>query len=214
MSQRIPHSENAVMEGEQTAEYYLEHQKKLGSFYLDSFIRTLQMQMIIGRYLEIGPGPGYQTVEIAKAIPGTEIVALEPSQAMVKVAKDYCEQQGLAERITLVNGEVEDTELFQDIGKFDVIFSTFSLHHWLDAEKAFKNLVSAVKENGLILVYDFERHWLTRSIPIRNGMFDSIKAAYTPAEIDAILKKLGVQNYSIKRKFPAQLISIRPSLRN
>jgi methylase of polypeptide subunit release factors len=40
-----------------------------------------------GKLLEIGPGPGYISIEIAKLLPKMEIIGLDISDTMIEIAK-------------------------------------------------------------------------------------------------------------------------------
>ena len=87
MPQRVPHSDLEVITGQQTTEEYLEMQKRLGKFYLRGFLNLLLQQKKTGHFLEVGSGPGYQTAEVAKAIPEADITAIEPSADMLALGK-------------------------------------------------------------------------------------------------------------------------------
>jgi len=177
MPRRILHTDLEVIAGEQTTEEYLEMQKRIGRFYLKRFLGLLADQGKTGRFLEIGPGPGYQTSKVAERNPKSEIVAVELSADMIAVAQSYIKQRGLSDRVRFVEGAVENEDLIKDLGKFDLIYSSFSLHHWKNPVKAFQNLYRALKEDGVLLIYDLERHWLTYYLPIRRGIVESIKAS-------------------------------------
>ncbi len=202
MPRRILHTDLEVITGEQTTEEYLEMQKRIGKLYLKRFLRLLADQGKTGRFLEIGPGPGYQTAKVAEKNPKTEIVAVEASVDMIAVAQSYIKQRGLSDRVRFVEGAVENEDLIKDLGKFDLIYSSFSLHHWKNPVKAFQNLYRALKEDGVLLIYDLERHWLTYYLPIRRGIVESIKASYTPKELSAMMAELNIQNYQVQRQFP------------
>ena len=66
MPKRIPHTDLEVITGLKTTQDYLEMQKRLGKFYLKDFFKKFDRLNKIGRYLEIGPGPGYQTGLVAE----------------------------------------------------------------------------------------------------------------------------------------------------
>lgn len=118
-------------------------QRRLGRFYLNRFRKILARQNKSGRFLEIGTGPGYQTAKIADDYPEAEIVGLEPSPDMVRIATAYIADKGLSERVRFVEGAVEDEGLVAGMGTFDLAYSTFSLHHWTDPQRAFRNLYGA-----------------------------------------------------------------------
>lgn len=209
MPKRIPHTDLEVLNGTETAEDYLAMQRRLGRFYLKAFLKILARQNKSGRFLEVGPGPGYQTAIIAEDHPKAEIIGLEPSPDMVRIATIYIAEKGLSERVRFVEGAVEDEGLVAGLGEFDLIYSTFSLHHWADAARACRNLYDALNGGGVMLIFDFERRWLTYYLmPGPRGMRESIKAAYTRNELEATLAELGITTFAIERRFPYMAVTV------
>lgn len=202
MPKRIPHTDLEIITGKQTTDQYLEMQKRMGRFYLSKFLKVLENQNKSGKFLEIGSGPGYQTVHVAKRVTDSEIIALDPSSDMIKVAKSYSLSQDLNDKITFVEGVVEDDVLIRSLGKFDLVYSTFSLHHWKEPVTAIKNLYNALKEDSVILIYDFERHWLTYYLPIKKGIIESIRASYTSKELISMMTSINIKNYKLEKHFP------------
>ena len=203
MPKRIPHTDLEVLTGTETAGDYLAMQRRLGRFYLNRFRKILAGLGKSGRFLEIGPGPGYQTAIIAEDYPEAEIVALEPSPDMVRIATAYVADKGLSERVRFTEGVVEDDALVAGLGTFDLIYSTFSLHHWADAPRAFGNLYGALAPAGVMLIFDFERRWLTYHLmPGPRGMRESIKAAFTRQEVAGMLAELEAATFALERHFP------------
>ena len=203
MPKRIPHTDLEVLTGAETAEDYLEMQRRLGRFYLNGFRKILARQNKSGRFLEIGTGPGYQTAIIADDYPEAEIVGLEPSPDMVRIATGYIADKGLSERVRFVEDTVEGDALVAGLGTFDLVYSTFSLHHWTDAPRAFRNPYGTLAPAGVMLIFDFEPRWLTYYLmPGPRGMRESIKAAYTRQELREMLGELGVTTFAIERHFP------------
>lgn len=209
MPRRILHTDLEVITGEKTTEDYLKMQKRIGRFYLKRFLRLLADQKKAGRFLEVGPGPGYQTAKVAERNPESEIVAVEASADMIAVAQSYIKKRGLSDRVRFVEGVVENEDLIKDLGKFDLIYSSFSLHHWKNPVKAFQNLYRALKDDGVFLIYDLERHWLTYYLPIGRGIAESIRSSYTPKELSAMMAELNIQNYQVQRYFPYLSILVR-----
>ncbi|UCD83368.1 MAG: class I SAM-dependent methyltransferase [Deltaproteobacteria bacterium] len=209
MPRRVLHTDLEVITGEQTTEDYLKMQKRIGRFYLKGFLRLIAEKGKAGRFLEIGPGPGYQTAKVAERNPKSEIVAVELSPDMIAVAQSYMKQRGFSDRVRFVQGAVEDEELIKELGKFDLIYSSFSLHHWKNPVKGFQNLHRALNEDGVLLIYDLERHWLTYYLPIRRGIVESIRSSYTPKELSAMMAELNIQNYQVQRHFPYFSVSVR-----
>jgi ubiquinone/menaquinone biosynthesis C-methylase UbiE len=183
------------------ARTYAENAKKSMMRY-KAFLANLQSLDIKGRYLEIGAGPGVLTVEIARNYPEVEIMALELLPDMVTVGREYVAENKLDNSITYVVGDVEDEKIYNSLGEFDLVYSTYSLHHWANPDKAIVNLYSAVKKGGMLYIYDMRRVWWLYWVPIKNGFFNSIRASYLHNEIKLLLRELGIENTEIKNEFP------------
>jgi ubiquinone/menaquinone biosynthesis C-methylase UbiE len=151
-----------------------------------------------GRYLEIGVGPAVLTTMIARSMPEVHITAVELSPDMITVAREEAESGGVGARIDFVEGDATDTELPDRLGQFELVYSSFSLHHWDDPEVAIKNLLRAVAPGGVLFIHDLKRVWWLYWIPSREGFFSSIRAAFTPSEIGDLLHRAGVERYEIK----------------
>jgi len=167
-----------------------------------AFLVNLQSLDIKGKYLEVGAGPGVLTVEIARTYPEVEITALELLPDMVTVGREYVAENSLDNRIKFVVGDVEDEKFLHSLGEFDLVYSTYSLHHWSNPDKAVVNLCSTVKKGGTLYIYDLRRVWWLYWIPIKNGFFNSIRASYLQSEIKLLLRDLGIENTEIKTEFP------------
>ena len=180
---------------------YAESAKKSTMRY-KAFLSNLQSLDIKGKYLEVGAGPGVLTVEIARTYPEVEITALELLPDMVTVGREYVAENKLDNRIKFVVGDVEDEKFIHSLGGFDLVYSTYSLHHWTNPDKAVVNLYSAVNKGGMLYIYDLRRVWWLYWVPIKNGFFNSIRASYLANEIKLMLRKLSIQNTEIQKEFP------------
>ena len=183
------------------ARNYAESAKKSMMRY-KAFLGNLQSLDIKGKYLEVGAGPGVLTVEIARTYPEVEITALELLPDMVTVGREYVAENKLDNRIKFVVGDIEDEKLIHSLGEFDLVYSTYSLHHWTSPDKAVVNLYSAVNKGGMLYIFDLRRVWWLYWIPIKNGFFNSIRASYLLNEIKLMFGELGIQNTEIQEEFP------------
>ena len=200
MPKRIPHTDFEVITGEKKTKDYLKMQKAMGKFYFKDFFSKFDKIKNNGRFLEIGPGPGYQTTLVSEKYKPTEIIGLEFSSDMIKVAEGYCKEKNLSDTIKYINGAVENTDLITSMGKFDIIYSTFSLHHWTNPTKGIKNLYEVLNEKGVLFIYDFYRGGLFYYLNIKKGIWESIRASYRPDEIKQMLIDIAIENYSIRQK--------------
>jgi ubiquinone/menaquinone biosynthesis C-methylase UbiE len=108
-----------VFGGLEAARRYAETAQKSTRRYM-AFLERLEALGIEGRYLDVGAGPGILTGLVAQQFPQVEMTALEPSEAMVSVGRDYLKSRGLEGRINYVTGDAADAALLQSLGKFDL----------------------------------------------------------------------------------------------
>ena len=81
-----------------------------------------------GRILDVGTGPGYLPIEIARLIEGVEVVGIDVSEDMVRMARKSAWKEGLEGRVRF---EVEDANsMSYGDSFFDLVVSTGSFHHW------------------------------------------------------------------------------------
>ena len=195
--------------GLDNARQYAESAKKSTMRYR-AFLKNLQFLSVKGKYLEIGAGPGVLTTEIARIHPAVEITAVELSQDLAVLGREYVAGNSLEDRINFVIGDAEDEAFINSLGKFDLVYCTYTLHHWDDAQKAITNLTQTIADGGILYLYDLRRVWWLYWVPIQNGFFNSIRAAYIPAEVESMLQGLGIEHYEMKNEFPfIQSIFIR-----
>ncbi|MBA7603757.1 Ubiquinone biosynthesis O-methyltransferase [subsurface metagenome] len=193
-----------VIAGIDEARKYAEENKRYARLMYRALMKDMKALNKPGHYLEMGAGPGILAIMIAEANPDISITAVDLSPDMAAVANEYIRERKLEDRIRYLVGDVSDENMMQGLGKFDLVYSAFSLHHWRDPDKSISNLWNAVRDNGVLYIYDFKRGWWSRLLPV----IDFLSAAYTPEEIRAILQKLGINNHKIKTLFPSFLQSI------
>ena len=189
------------------ANKYLDDAKNASKVRFSSLLSSLKKLDIKGRYLEIGSGPGILTQIVATQHPNAEITANDISPEMIKLA-----QQDLADnlkaKIKYKIGDACDINSIKDLGKFDLIYSTFTLHHWDNAELAIKNLYTMLNDDGVLYIHDLKRVIWLYHIKSQSGFFKSIRAAYLPGEIKTMLNRIGIRNYKIKIIFPFFMQSV------
>jgi len=201
MLERIPHRDEAIEGIEYTEEYLQVHSRNVRSRN-GAFLKEIGRAGRGGRYLEVGSGPGILTALVAEENPGVALNALELSPDMISIARKYVESRGLGNRVTFLAGSVSDRQQIEQLGKFDLIYSSFSLHHWVDPDHSLKTLYSALGDKGIMLIHDLKRVWWLYYLPAGNGFFESIRASYTPAELRIMMDRLSIEKYEIKTPFP------------
>ena len=99
-------------------------------------------------------------------------------------------------------GDAADSELVQSLGTFDLIYSTYPLHHWENPGKVIENLMASLTEDGVLFLHDLRRVWWLYWIPSQSGFFKPIRGAYIAPEIEDLLKGFSPECYEIRNEIP------------
>ncbi len=146
--------------------------------------------------VDLGMGPGLLSKEINRVIPDAELIGVDPSQHMLKIAKENAKVRtflGTSENIPLDNGSV------------DLLVARFSLAYWKNPRKSIKEISRVLKPKGKIVMEvlnkNFPRrklfilkiNWIlkTASFEIANYFADAYKTAYSMQSVEDFLKKSG-----------------------
>jgi ubiquinone/menaquinone biosynthesis C-methylase UbiE len=111
--------------------------------------------MASGRVLDVGTGPGYLPLEIAKRAPSLDITGIDLSPAMVKIAGTNAKRRGYSDRVRFLHANASNIP-FEE-GDFDLVVSTLSFHHWARPLECLKELHRVLKEKGEAWIYDARR---------------------------------------------------------
>ena len=210
MMKRIPHPDKMLSTIQDPAVYY-ERLKKRARSQFKPFLKQIHKLGTKGDYLEIGSGPGILASSLAASLPDIRITAVELSSDMIDLGKKQIKKTGMENRIKFIQGNVEEESFMSSLGKFDLVYSTFALHHWKNPEQALRLMTQVVKEKRTLLIFDFKRVWWLYVHPKHNGFLDSIRASYLPKEMKQMFRKIGIEKVKIKTPFPYfwQFISIQ-----
>jgi ubiquinone/menaquinone biosynthesis C-methylase UbiE len=207
---RIPEG-GAIVDDDQTSaeEYSAIMKKVLKKEYLE-LVQKVTNELCPpegSRVLEIGPGPGWIGIWLARARPDLQVTGLEPSADMRRVAAQNAIDEGVADSVHYIDGFVENMEIFPD-ESFDVVISNGSLHHWENPKKGFQEIARVGKSTGKIFIQDNRRDYgLGGKIILHvfgpvmagkmyKGWTNSLNASYTPEEVRQFLAEINV-NWTI-----------------
>jgi ubiquinone/menaquinone biosynthesis C-methylase UbiE len=110
-----------------------------------------------GSVLEIGGGPGHGAVLLARRAPGVSITGADIDPAMVARATARVARHRLQDRVRLEVADV--TRLPHPDSAFDIVLSSFSMHHWEDPVTAFAEIHRVLRPGGRAIIYDLARAW-------------------------------------------------------
>jgi len=105
-----------------------------------------------GRILDLGTGPGYLPIEIARRSSSLKIVGLDLSPRLIEMARDNALRSGFSDRIQFQTGNASQL-LFQD-ESFDMVVSTGMLHMVKDPAKVLKECHRLLKPGGEAWIFD------------------------------------------------------------
>ena len=207
MLRRIEHQDNELGRMSDAKEYVKEHENQMDFMY-GPFIKDMKQLDITGKCLEVGAGPALFTSIFAEQFPGVHITVTDISPLMISVAKQTIKKRGLQDRIDFCLLDVNDRDVLKRLGKFDLIYSIYSMHHWSDLERGVASLLDSIDNGGLLYLGDLKRVWWLYYLPVNNNDIQQIRAAYRPTEIKQVFQKLGAVNYRVKTLFPYFMQSV------
>jgi len=178
---------------------------------VDAFVRVskippwrLMRRMIVkraaamvnaGEAADLGCGPGYLAVAIAKGIPAMHVIGVDLSEDMLALAQAEARRSGVEDRVSFRFGDVRQIP-FED-SSLDFVVSTLSLHHWRDPIVVLDEIERVLVPGGSFLIFDFRRdmvlpfylllwtitHFMApRALRRIREPLSSRDAAYTPHE--------------------------------
>lgn len=142
-----------------------------------------------GKVLDVGTGTGILAIEFAKEIPGVEVVGLDLSDIVLELAREKAQKSEASPRVSFKKGDAEDMPFENDT--FDMVISGNTLHLIKNPIRMLNEIQRVLKTDGKFLISDHKRSlW---------GIFsEHLRAAYTPKEVEDLLKQSKLQNWKVK----------------
>lgn len=153
-----------------------------------------------GVLADVGCGPGYLIVNVARSFPHLSIIGVDISAEMLQKAIKNLSLLGLAKKGSFRQGDIHKLPFGDNY--LDFVVSTLSLHHWSQPKEAMGEMYRVLKPGGQLLIFDLRRdsrrlfYWLIRfaqtfiapsAIKRINEPTGSFLASYTPAELETLL---------------------------
>ncbi|MEC4721338.1 class I SAM-dependent methyltransferase [Noviherbaspirillum sp. CPCC 100848] len=114
------------------------------------------------RVLEVGCGPGYLSLELARA--GFQVTGLDLSERCIQIASKFADEDPwISERgiLRYIAGDYYTCDRL-DIGSYDVVVFLGALHHFQDQSKVLQRSRDLLKTGGLIVAHEPARDRITR----------------------------------------------------
>ncbi len=150
--------------------------------------------------LDLGCGPADVTIRFAQSNPGYTFHGVDGSAPMLKFGRTALRRHKLLRRIRLIHGVIPGAPI--PAASYDLILSSSFLHHLHDPDVLWQTVRQYSKPGTMVFVPDLRRP-ATRAQAkalqatyaggepevLRSDYFNSLLAAFTPAEVRAQLKK-------------------------
>ncbi len=102
--------------------------------------------------LDVGFGSG-ALIKMLLERTDSEIYGVEPSSFMIRITSRKVKNYLSKGRVRLVQGNSRSLNISK---QFDLIFSSFSFHHWDDRMNAIPYLRKFLSPNGHLVIYDYD----------------------------------------------------------
>lgn len=164
-----------------------------------------------GTILDIGTGPGFLPIEIAKRSSNVRIIGVDLSRKLIQMARSNAAKAGLSDRLTFQLGDAGRIEF--DDAAFDMVISTGMLHSLKDPAKVLQEMYRVLKAGGQAWIFDpsrvssaIDRKKWKASLNLRerfflklfqlSGLHKPIKA-YSREEAIALIEQTDFKDYRI-----------------
>jgi ubiquinone/menaquinone biosynthesis C-methylase UbiE len=186
------------------AQAYLDH---LDNTFVD---HILSLGVRSGLALDVGTGPGQIPIKLALKLPQLEIVGIDLSEAMLAKARQNAAAAGVENQVRFEMGDARRLP-FPD-HHFDLIMCNSLLHHAADPLATLNELARVTRPQGALLLRDLRRPsapafpfhviWFGRHYQglMKRLFTDSVRAAYTPRELDDLLARSKVVGGKVVRR--------------
>lgn len=198
---------NEGIQSEVTAEIFDEFAKLMRDKGWNGVAEMIASGINGGDILEIGPGPGYVGLELAKQVNPRTFTGCEISPAMIRIAEKNAREYGISARYVQGNGM---NMPFEDAA-FDGVVSNGSLHEWENPVQVFNEIYRVLRIGGRYCITDMRRdigflkkymiYFSTKPKEIRPGFLSSLYASYTQEEMQKLLNSSKLKGGVVVKDF-------------
>ncbi len=136
------------------AEHHVPIMQLSGIEALNQLLRLQKPQTI----LEIGTAIGYSAIRMAQALSEVQIVTIERDEVRVEKARDFVGRSGLANRITIVEGDALDVDVESIRSTYDAVFIDAAKGQY---QKFFEKYSPLVPSGGVLYIDNMYMHGLS-----------------------------------------------------
>lgn len=129
-----------------------------------------------GTVVDLGSGTGQYLVYLARYRPDLTIIGVELAENMVAVGTEFIKEQGVSERVKLIQGDMTS---FSSVipNEINLVSSVFSLHHLPES----RDLISTIKQMEIVRNHFGSALWVfDHARPKHNSTPEIFPEIFTP----------------------------------
>ena len=123
-----------------------------GTTYYHRVSSEVVAELTSGRILDIGTGPGYLPIEIAKKAPAITIDGIDLSKKMVELARKNAQRAGVTAQVHFEVGNGNRLRFGDNL--YDIVISTGAFHAWKKPIRVLNECWRVLKPGGEVWIYD------------------------------------------------------------
>ena len=159
--------------------YYKQNLRGQKKYAKETVKKLAGLELKEGRILDAGCGYGLVAVELACAFPKAEVVGIDLSGPLLKMARSLALEAGVSDRVRFEKQDVQAMPYSDN--SFDAVLNIYMFHIVEDPKKMLEEIERVLIPNGILYLRDARRSWLGYFSPI-------IRTAYTLEEAKELLK--------------------------
>lgn len=178
--------------------------------YVKLFAEKFPKRLPSAVVLDLGCGPCDVTIRFAQANPGYRFHGVDGSAAMLEYGRRAIARHvGLARRIRLIEGFIPGAPIPRR--RYDVILSSSFLHHLHDPQVLWQTVRKYSRRGTIVFIADLRRpssraqarafvrrYAEAEPAVLQRDFFNSLLAAFTPAEVRRQLQQAGLDGIKVE----------------
>lgn len=167
---RAPLDHDRVFSNQDYAETYARRHKKMSEMFGREYARKLSSHGFRkGRIIDIGCGFGATNLVLAEKFVDSEIVGIDLSEPLLRLARQATEATNTGERVRFEKADVHQIPYKDD--SFDVVINVNMVHLVEEPVQMLNEIERILVPGGFLFIADLRRSWLGLvERPIRSGL--------------------------------------------
>jgi len=143
-----------------------------------------------GKILDIGTGPGYLPIEIAKMAPNIKIDGIDLTKKMIKIARNNAEKANVLGQVHFEVGDANNLR-FED-NSYDMVISSGALHAWKNPVRVINECYRVLKPGKEAWICDPATLVTEDAVKLLRSLKALDRLAYKWASLTSRLRAYGI----------------------